>query len=325
MSRRHFVNPAQVVFTGDVVRTEEARDQAIAAAAAAAASAAEAEADAVATAADRVQTGLDRVATGEDAAATAADRVQTGLDRVATGEDAAATAADRVQTGLDRVATGNDAAATAADRVQTGLDRVATGNDAAATAADRVQTGLDRVATGNDVTQTGNDAVATAADRVAVEAIFEDFDTRYLGDKAAPPTVDNQGNPLVVGALYFRTTAPIGMKVWSVGLTWEPVGAVSIGELTDVDTTTTPPADGDGLVFDLADNEWKPGPAGGGMFRGNNGTVGSRVGDIIRVNAQTLTVNTTIAGTENASASGPLAIDPGVTLTVAAGGTLVIL
>jgi hypothetical protein len=77
------------------------------------------------TAADRVQTGLDRTATGSDASATAADRVQTGLD-------ASATAADRVQTGLD-------ASATAADRVQTGLD-------ASATAADRVQTGLDRTA-----------------------------------------------------------------------------------------------------------------------------------------------------------------------------------
>lgn len=46
-----------------------------------------------------------------NAQAAANDRVQTGLDRVAT-------AADRVQTGLDKVAT-------AADRVQTGLDRAA--------------------------------------------------------------------------------------------------------------------------------------------------------------------------------------------------------
>jgi len=62
----------------------------------------------IATAADRVQTGLD-------AQATAADRVQTGLDAIAT-------AADRVQTGLD-------ATATAADRVQTGLDAQATAAD----------------------------------------------------------------------------------------------------------------------------------------------------------------------------------------------------
>jgi hypothetical protein len=72
-------------------------------------------ADAIATAADRVQTGLDAIA-------TAADRVQTGLDVIAT-------AADRVQTGLD-------AQATAADRIQTGLDAsTATAQAGVATAA----------------------------------------------------------------------------------------------------------------------------------------------------------------------------------------------
>jgi hypothetical protein len=52
----------------------------------------------------------------EAVASTAADRVQTGLDKTAT-------AADRVQTGQDK-------AATAADLVQTGLDRTATGDAA---------------------------------------------------------------------------------------------------------------------------------------------------------------------------------------------------
>lgn len=74
-----------------------------------------------------------------NAEATAADRVQTGLDRDATEADAIATAADRVQTGLDRTATG-------ADVVLTGLDRDATAVDAVQTALDRVQTGLDAAA-----------------------------------------------------------------------------------------------------------------------------------------------------------------------------------
>jgi len=69
----------------------------------------EAQAAAIATAADRIATGLD-------AAATAADRIATGLDRTQTGLDAAATAADRIATGQDRTQTGLDAAATAADR-----------------------------------------------------------------------------------------------------------------------------------------------------------------------------------------------------------------
>ena len=62
--------------------------------------------------------------------------------------------------------------------------------------------------------------------------------------------------------------------------------------------------------------------SGGGMFKGDNGTVGSRSGDIFRVNEQTLNTSTTIDADENASATGPLAIATGVTLTVTAGGNL---
>lgn len=104
------------------------------------------------------------------------------------------------------------------------------------------------------------------------------------------------------------------------GATW---GALvrSLGNIGDIDFST-PPNAGDGMVFDGA--VWKPGPAGGGMFKGNAGTVGSRSGDIIRIGAQTLTADTTIAATENAEATGPLTIQTGTTLTVATGGTLVI-
>ena len=56
--------------------------------------------------------------------------------------------------------------------------------------------------------------------------------------------------------------------------------------------------------------------SGGGMFKGDNGTVGSRAGDIFRINEQTLNSNTTIDADENASATGPLAVASGVTLTV---------
>lgn len=118
---------------------ENARVDALAAAAAA-------EADAIQTAADRVQTGLDRVQTTADAAATAADRVVTTADRIQTQADAAATGADAIATAADRVQTGLDAAQTAGDALATAADRVQTGLDAAATAADRVQTGLDRSA-----------------------------------------------------------------------------------------------------------------------------------------------------------------------------------
>ena len=62
--------------------------------------------------------------------------------------------------------------------------------------------------------------------------------------------------------------------------------------------------------------------SGGGMFKGDNGTVGSRAGDIFRINEQTLNTNTTIDADENASCAGPLAVASGVTITVTTGGNL---
>ena len=54
----------------------------------------------------------------------------------------------------------------------------------------------------------------------AAEAALDSFDDRYLGQKPADPATDNDGGALLVGALYFRTTAPIGMKVWT-GTAWD--------------------------------------------------------------------------------------------------------
>ena len=63
---------------------------------------------------------------------------------------------------------------------------------------------------------------------------------------------------------------------------------------------------------------------GGGRYKGERGTLGpaAAAGDIFRVNEQTLNTNVTIDADENASATGPLAVASGVTLTVTSGGNL---
>lgn len=56
------------------------------------------------------------------------------------------------------------------------------------------------------------DALATAADRVATAALLDLFDDRMLGSKSSAPTLDNDGNALVDGAVYFNTST----KEWNV-------------------------------------------------------------------------------------------------------------
>jgi hypothetical protein len=77
------------------------------------------------------------------------------------------------------------------------------------------------------------------------------------------------------------------------------------------------------LSWTGSDYDWVT--AGGGLFKGENGTVGdptTGAGDIFRINEQTLNTSTTIEADESASATGPLTVASGVTLTVTTGGNL---
>lgn len=74
-------------------------------------------------------------------------------------------------------------------------------------------------------------ASAAAASEAAAAASYDAFDDRYLGSKSANPALDNDGNALLVGALYWN--APAGeMRAWS-GTTWFsaylPSGAYVVG------------------------------------------------------------------------------------------------
>jgi hypothetical protein len=68
--------------------------------------------------------------------------------------------------------------------------------------------------------QTGAQSAQTAAEaaRDQTLAAYDSFDDRYLGTKASDPTLDNDGNALVAGALYFNSTSGT-MKLYT-GSAW---------------------------------------------------------------------------------------------------------
>lgn len=88
------------------------------------------------------------------------------------------------------------------------------------------------------------DAATVAADKATVlgyrntaqtaasdaQTAYDNFDDRYLGAKTADPSVDNDGNALLTGALYYRTSGTPIMRVYN-GTTWQDVGSIT--------TTTT--------------------------------------------------------------------------------------
>jgi hypothetical protein len=55
-------------------------------------------------------------------------------------------------------------------------------------------------------TNASNSATAAATSATNAATSYDDFDDRYLGDKASDPSVDNDGDGLITGALYWNTT-----------------------------------------------------------------------------------------------------------------------
>ncbi len=60
-------------------------------------------------------------------------------------------------------------------------------------------------------------AVSSAADAAAVAATYDLFDDRFLGAKAADPTLDNDGNALQNGAIYINTVSGLLRGYTTVG------------------------------------------------------------------------------------------------------------
>ena len=98
---------------------------------------------------------------------------------------------------------------------------------ASATAAASSQTAAGTSATQAETAKTGAETAKTAAEtaktaaetaQAAAETALDSFDDRYLGAKNSDPTVDNDGNALIDGALYFNTNDNV-TKVYDLGNT----------------------------------------------------------------------------------------------------------
>ena len=64
----------------------------------------------------------------------------------------------------------------------------------------------------NAIIATEQANIATSMATICTD-IYDQFDDRYLGSKAVAPALDNDGNALLIGALYFNTVANL-MKVY---------------------------------------------------------------------------------------------------------------
>lgn len=96
------------------------------------------------------------------------------------------------------------------------------------------QAGIATTQAGIATTQAG---IATSAASAAA-ASFDDFDDRYLGPKSSPPLVNNDGDPLTAGVLYFDTVTNV-MKVYTSASTWVNAGSAVNGTANRENYTAT--------------------------------------------------------------------------------------
>lgn len=89
---------------------------------------------------------------------------------------------------------------------------------ATAAAASAAAAAVSETNAGNSATAAAGSATAAAGSATAAAASYDSFDDRYLGPKATDPTLDNDGNALLTGALYFNTTTS-EMRVYT-GSAW---------------------------------------------------------------------------------------------------------
>jgi hypothetical protein len=77
---------------------------------------------------------------------------------------------------------------------------------------------VDAVSAATSETNAAASASAASTSETNAAASYDSFDDRYLGAKATDPSVDNDGDALIDGALYFDTTLNV-MKVYDLGTT----------------------------------------------------------------------------------------------------------
>ncbi len=102
-------------------------------------------------------------------------------------------------------------AASSATAAANSATAAASSASTASTQASNASTSASTAST--QATNAAASATAAANAQAAAEAALDTFDDRFLGAKSSNPTVDNDGNALLDGALYFDTTNDI-MKVY---------------------------------------------------------------------------------------------------------------
>ena len=219
------------VSAGDAAAEAEAAESARAAAGVYAGSASSSASSAAASATSAALSATDADGSAS-AAAGSASSASSSATSAASSASSASTSASNASSSASAAATSASNASTSASNASTSASNAATSASSAATSASSAATsatnadGSANAAAGSAntassaATSAASAQVAAEAARDSALAAYDNFDDRYLGAKTSDPTVDNDGNALVAGALYFNTSTT-AMRIYT-GSAWYP-------------------------------------------------------------------------------------------------------
>jgi hypothetical protein len=173
-------------------------------------------------------------ATSATSAAASESAAATSAASASASTTAAAASASSAATSATSAANSQTAAATSAASAAASASAAATSETNAATSASSALTSQTAAATSATSAATSASSAATSASSAATT--YDDFDDRYLGSKSSPPSVDNDGGTLLVGAIYWNSTLN-NMYVWS-GSVWVQIATTSTYSAPTLGSTT---------------------------------------------------------------------------------------
>jgi hypothetical protein len=225
-------NPAIGISAADVANAVTYATNAAnsATAAASSASAASSSASAASGSASTASTQASNASTSASNASTSASGASTSATNAAASASTASTQASNASTSATNAASSASAASTSASNAATSATNASNSASTATTQATNAS---------NSASSASGSATSAANSAAAAASALDSFDDRYLGTKTSDPTLDNDGNALVAGALYFSTTQNV-MKVYD-GASWivaTSAGATSLLQFKYVATAS---------------------------------------------------------------------------------------
>jgi hypothetical protein len=203
------------------------------------ASTATTQANTATTKASEASTSASNAATSASAGATsatnAANSATAGANSATASANSASGASTSASTATTKASEASTSASTATTKASEGAtsatnsanSATASANSATASANSATASANSASTAGTQATNSANSATASANSAASAAAAFDNFDDKYLGAKASEPSVNNDGDALVTGNLYFLTGT--GMQVYD-GANW--IAASSSGNVS---------------------------------------------------------------------------------------------